>query len=147
MGSGIVVLDLDGLTCHDPKDVRMVLAAALIKHDSIVRNFKRAASQAFLHVDEYIGKIAAIDHDGFSFVRTLAAGILAHIDLGGLWSRSIKLHRTANLGGGCRINRGGGARGRCLLLGRGVGGLLGILLLIARDQQADRKQQTDCHHC
>src|ERR1700680_2986241 len=99
VGRGIVVLDLDRLTCHDPKDVRMVLAPALIKHDSVVRNVKRAASQAFLHVDEYIGKIAAIDHDGFSFVRTLAAGILAHIDLGGLWCRSIKLHPTAHPGG------------------------------------------------
>src|ERR1700680_2514055 len=133
VGRGIVVLDLDGLTCHDPKDVRMVLAAALIKHDSSVRNLKRAASQAVLPVDEYIGKTAAIDHDGFSFVRTLAAGILAHIDLGALWSRSIKLHRAANLGGRCWINRGGGARGR-LLLRRGVGGLLGVLLLIARGQ-------------
>ncbi len=125
----------------------MVLAAALIKHDSVARNVKRAASQAVLHVDEYISKIAAIDHDSFSFVRTLAAGILAHIDLGGLWSRSIKLHRTANLGGRCWIDRGGGARGRCLLPGRGVARLLGVLLLIARGQQADRKQQTDCHHC
>src|SRR3984893_14988875 len=135
VGSGIVVLDLDGLTCHDPKDVRMILAAALIKHDSIARNVKRSASQAILHVNEYIGKIAAIDHDGFSFVQTLAAGILAHIDLGGLWSRSIKLHGTANLGSRCWSNRGGGARGRRLLLGGGVGGLLGVLLLIARDQQ------------
>src|ERR1700737_1964446 len=104
VGSGIVVLDLDGLTCHDPEDMRMVLAAALIKHDSVVRHVKRAAAQSVLHVDEYIGKIAAIDHDSLSFVRTLAAGILAHIDLGGLWSRSIKLHRSANLGGRCGFN-------------------------------------------
>src|SRR4030088_3252834 len=113
VGGGIVVLDLDSLACHNAHYMWVVLATALVERDCIFGHVKSAAPYAVLYIDEDIGQIAAIDHDSLGFVRALATRVLTHIDLGGLWSRSIKLHRTVNCGSCCWIYWGGGAGGDC----------------------------------
>ena len=60
MRGGIVVLDLDRLSCHHAEHVRMVLAALLIEHDRILGSVEGAIAQAVFHVNEHIGQVAAV---------------------------------------------------------------------------------------
>ena len=141
MRGGIVVLDLNRLSCHHAENVGMVLAALLIEHHRILGQFEGAIAKAIFHVHEDVGQVAAADNDAFGLIGALAAGILAHIDLGGLGSGAIELHRAIH-GGDCGWIDGSG-RGLGLLLGGCVSGLLGIFFLAACRQN---QQSANCEH-
>ncbi len=115
VGGGVVILDLNCLSCHHAENVGMILAALLIEHDRILGSVEGAIAQAVFHVDEDVGQVAATDHDAFGFIGALAAGILAHVDLRGLGSGAVELHRAAHGRRGRGINRSGRRLG--LLLG------------------------------
>src|SRR5262249_24092458 len=57
--SGVVTrYHLEGLTCLDSEDMRLVDAAMLIDRDRLVRNGKRLSFQSALHVDEHVAESA-----------------------------------------------------------------------------------------
>src|SRR6266850_3409649 len=110
---GIAVDDLDGLASDYAHHMGMVAAAALIKRDGFLRGVEGAATQAFLHVDENVREMGVRDDDILGYVRALARGILAHVNLSGLWRGAIEFDH-ANDDGSCSwVNRrGGGCSGR-----------------------------------
>ena len=132
VGRGIVVLDLHGLPGHYAENMGMILAAFLIEYDGVFGKVESAVAEAVLHVDKDIRKIAAADHDVLGFVGSFAAGVLAHVDLGGFGSGAGKFHSAIDGGNGGRIDRGGS--GLRALFGRRVVGLLGIFFLAAGRQ-------------
>ena len=67
----------------------------------ILGNIERAIAQAFLDVDENVGKFAAIGNYILGLVRALAGGVLAHVNFGRLRGRAFQLYTAAHAGCGC----------------------------------------------
>ena len=109
---------------HDAEHVRLVLAADLGERDGIGGNGEGAVAETVFHVDENVGEFAVVHDDGLRGVRSLALGILAHINFRFLGRDAIEIHGAADCRDGRWINRRrrrSGRRG-----GRG-GLLLGLL--------------------
>src|ERR1700728_2001791 len=140
----IVVLDLHRLARHHAQHVRMILAAALVQDDLILRHIEGAIAQPIFHIDKNVGEVAVVDSDCLGFVHAFAGRILAHVDMCELWRRTVKLYRPVHCCHSGGINR------RCRRSGhrrfsRVVGRLLRVLLLVARrsKQQATKCQRTN----
>src|SRR5713101_8095217 len=143
VGGGITVDDLDGLPGHHAHNVRMVLAATLVESDGFLGNVESAVAETFFHIHEDVGDVTVAGHHGLGHVRAFAGGILAHVNLGGLWRGAIELHGAAD---GCRrsrINGGGGGRGS----GGSRGPLFGRFFLSApcqKDESKNCRQDQAC---
>src|SRR5262249_6303073 len=139
----VVVLDLDGLASHYAEHMGMIFASALIEYDGVFGDVEGTVPQAIFHKHKDVREIAIADVDRLGFVRALAPGILTHIDLGWLRSRSIELYGAADGSHGRRIDRS--CRGGSGWLFSGVAGLLGVLFLAARpqSQQCAESQHAD----
>ena len=92
MGSGIVVLDLDGLTSHHAQYVWVITATLLVNRSGSFGNVEGAVAEAVLHIYEYIRQLAAVGNYGFGRVVPLTSGVLAHVDLRGFRRRTVELH-------------------------------------------------------
>ena len=131
VGSGIIILDLNGLAGHHAEHMGMITAALLIKNDRILGNIEGAIADAVFHIDENIGEVAFIDDERFVLIGAFAGGVLRHVDLGRLRSRAIVLHRSAQRAYRGRINgrgSGGGSVGT-------RGGLFSVFFFVTSSQQ------------
>src|SRR5215472_10882189 len=77
---GVAVDDLEVLSRHHAKHVWVVPAAALVERDRVLGDVKSAPAEAFLHVDEDVGEMAAASHNIFGHVCAFAGGVLSHVD-------------------------------------------------------------------
>src|SRR2546427_1482131 len=137
VGGRIAVNDLDGLIGDYAHHMRMVFAAALIERNGFFGNVERAVAQAFFDIDEDVGEVSAAGHHVFRHVGALAGGVLAHVNLGGLWGFAFKFHGAGDAGGRGGINRSG--RGRSA---GSSGGLVSFLFAAPREEdKAERSGQ------
>ena len=59
---------------------------------------KVRSAQAFFHVNEDVGQLAVVGHDGLGLVVALAGRVLAHVNLLPLWEPPVELHGAADAG-------------------------------------------------
>ena len=121
----------------------MVPAAALIERGGFLRDVEGAAAEAFLHVNEDVGEMAAAGDHGFGRVRAFAGGILAHVDLLGSRRGPFKFDGAAD--GGSR--RGIDRRGGWSCGGRGRRLLRSFLFLAAAREEDESAQRGDAENC
>ena len=121
----------------------MVLAAALVQGDGFLGNVEGAVAETFFYIHEDVGDVTIAGHHGLGHVRAFTCGILAHVNLGGLWRGAIELHGAAD---GCRRSRINGSGG-----GPRSGGsrrlLFGSFFLSAPCQKDESKNCRQGEHC
>src|SRR3954447_13996667 len=143
VGCRIGILDLDGLASHHTEDMRMISTAILIQDDRVLGNVEGPVAESVLHVNEYVGQIAAAYDDALGFIRAFAAGVLAHVDLRGLGRGAVELYSSTDRRHRGRINRRRGCSWLSFFFGRSVGGLLGALIASCKRQQCAECQEAE----
>ncbi len=111
----IRVEDLERLPGHDPQNARTIAATFLIENHGIAGNRKGALRQTFLHIDEDVGQLAALQRHHFRrlrFRRTTRIG--AHVQRAHLLRHAYIGHNARDRarrghihGNGCGLGRSG----------------------------------------
>src|SRR5580700_10897221 len=138
VGGGIVILDLYRLSSHHAQNVRMILASTLVEHDRSARHIERAIAQPVFYVHEHVCKIAVGHNYVFGLVGSLAARVLAHVDLRSLGSHALERYLAAERSYGRGIDWSDRGSRLSWLLGC-VRGLFSITLAACRQEDQYRQ--------
>src|SRR5271165_6369254 len=134
VGGFVVVADLYVLPHHRGQHVRVILATLLVNGYGVFGDVEGSVAQAIFDVDEHIGQLAIVGHDGLRHVRTLAGSVLTHVNLLPFRGRTAEGHSTTHAGRGRRVNWHRGRRRFYFRVRRGALLFVGVLLLAAARQ-------------
>src|SRR6266436_648416 len=122
----------------------MVLATLLVNRSRVFGDVEGAIAQTFFHVDENVGQLAVIGHDGLGHIAALAGRVLAHVNFLPLSGGAGKGHSATHAGRSRKINWRGGWRRFYFRARRSALLFIGVFLLATARQYS---QQAEHAHC
>src|SRR5882724_6654815 len=122
----------------------MVLATLLVNRSRVFGDVEGAIAQTFFHVDENVGQLAVIGHDGLGHIAALAGRVLAHVNFLPLSGGAGKGHSATHAGRGRGINWRRGWRRFYFRARRSALLFIGVFLLATARQYS---QQAEHAHC